>query len=393
VTSLIQPGRHGVTAASGFEASGVAAGLKSTGAPDVALVRSLGPRYDAAAVFTSNRVFAPSVGWTRAAIADGQLSAVVLNSGGANACTGEGGRSDTARTAVLVAEQLRCMLTDVGVCSTGIIGVRLPMDQLEAGVVAAAAALDVSGGSAAANAIITTDTHAKTAQAAGPGGYVIGGMAKGAGMLAPGLATMLVVITTDAEVDAGDLDTALRAATHVTFDRADSDGCMSTNDTVLLLANGASGVHPEAAEFTETLTGVCADLARQLIADAEGAEHEVAIDVQGAATEDDALEVARAVARSNLFKCAIAGNDPNWGRVVSAVGTTKAAFEPEQLDVSFNGVMVCAGGAIGADRSLVDLRPREVHVTIDLHAGAEQATIWTNDLTHGYVSENADYAT
>ena len=388
-----QSGRAGVTAASGFEASGVAAGLKSTGAPDVALVRSLGPRYDAAGVFTSNRVFAPSVGWTRASIADGQLSAVVLNSGGANACTGEGGRQDTARTAVVVADQLDCMLTDVGVCSTGIIGVRLPMDKLEAGVVAAAAALTADGGPAAAQAIITTDTHAKMAQATGTGGYVVGGMAKGAGMLAPGLATMLVVVTTDAEVDAADLDTALRAATRVTFDRADSDGCMSTNDTVLLLANGATGVRPDPAEFTHVLTRVCADLARQLIADAEGAEHEVAIEVVGAATEDEALEVARQVARSNLFKCAIAGNDPNWGRVVSAVGTTRAAFEPEQLDVSFNGVMVCRAGAIGADRALVDLKPREVHVTIDLHAGTERATIWTNDLTHGYVSENADYPT
>ncbi len=388
-----QPERAGVTAASGFEASGVAAGLKSTGAPDVALVRSLGPRYDAAGVFTSNRVFAPSVGWTRASIADGQLSAVVLNSGGANACTGEGGRQDTARTAVVVADQLDCMLTDVGVCSTGIIGVRLPMDKLEAGVVAAAAALTADGGPAAAQAIITTDTHAKMARATGTGGYVVGGMAKGAGMLAPGLATMLVVVTTDAEVDAADLDTALRAATRVTFDRADSDGCMSTNDTVLLLANGATGVRPDPAEFTQVLTRVCADLARQLIADAEGAEHEVAIEVVGAATEDEALEVARQVARSNLFKCAIAGNDPNWGRVVSAVGTTRAAFEPEQLDVSFNGVMVCRAGAIGADRALVDLKPREVHVTIDLHAGTERATIWTNDLTHGYVSENADYPT
>ncbi len=389
----IKPGREGVTAASGFEAAGVAAGLKSTGAPDVALVRSLGPRFDAAAVFTSNRVFAPSVGWTRAAVADGQLSAVVLNSGGANACTGERGRQDTARTAIVVAEHLGCMLTDVGVCSTGIIGVRLPMDQLEAGVGAAAAALAADGGPAAAKAIITTDTHAKTAQATGTGGYVVGGMAKGAGMLAPGLATMLVVITTDAEVDAAELDTALRAATHVTFDRADSDGCMSTNDTVLLLANGATGVHPDPTKFTQVLTSVCADLARQLIADAEGAEHEVAIEVVNAATEDDALEVARQVSRSNLFKCAIAGNDPNWGRVVSAVGTTQAAFDPDQLDVSFNGVMVCRAGEIGADRSLVDLKPREVHVTIDLHAGAERATIWTNDLTHGYVSENADYPT
>jgi len=391
--TTIQPGRVGVTAASGFEAAGVAAGLKSTGAPDVALVRSLGPRYDAAGVFTSNRVFAPSVGWTRAAVADGRLSAVVLNSGGANACTGEGGRQDTARTAVVVAEHLGCLLTDVGVCSTGIIGVRLPMDKLESGVEDAVAALDVDGGPAAANAIITTDTHAKTAQATGAGSYVVGGMAKGAGMLAPGLATMLVVLTTDAEVDAADLDAALRAATHVTFDRADSDGCMSTNDTVLVLANGASGVHPDIDEFTAVLTDVCADLARQLIADAEGAEHEVAIDVVNAATEQDALDVARAVARSNLFKCAIAGNDPNWGRVVSAVGTTQAAFEPEQLDVSFNGVMVCRAGAIGDDRALVDLHPREVHVTIDLHAGGEQATIWTNDLTHGYVSENADYPT
>jgi glutamate N-acetyltransferase/amino-acid N-acetyltransferase len=267
------------------------------------------------------------------------------------------------------------------------------MDKLEAGVVAAAGALAPDGGPAAANAIITTDTHAKTAQATGAGGYVVGGMAKGAGMLAPGLATMLVIVTTDAEVGSGDLDTALRAATHVTFDRTDSDGCMSTNDTVLLLANGASGVAPDLAEFTSVLTTVCADLARQLIADAEGAEHEVAIQVVNAASEDDAVEVARQVSRSNLFKCAIAGNDPNWGRVVSAVGTTKAAFDPDQLDVSFNGVMVCRAGGIGDDRSLVDLSPREVHVTIDLHAGPEQATVWTNDLTHGYVSENADYPT
>jgi glutamate N-acetyltransferase/amino-acid N-acetyltransferase len=391
--TAIQPGRVGVTAAAGFVASGVAAGLKSTGAPDVALVRSLGPRYAAAGVFTSNRVFAPSVGWTRAAVADGELSAVILNSGGANACTGEGGRQDTARTAVVVADLLDIKLTDVGVCSTGIIGVRLPMDKLENGVVAAAGALAADGGPAAANAIITTDTHAKTSQVTGEGGYVVGGMAKGAGMLAPGLATMLVVVTTDAEVGSGDLDTALRAATHVTFDRTDSDGCMSTNDTVLLLANGASGVTPDLAEFTAALTAVCADLARQLIADAEGAEHEVAIQVVNAASEDDAVEVARQVSRSNLFKCAIAGNDPNWGRVVSAVGTTKAAFDPDQLDVSFNGVMVCRAGGIGDDRSLVDLSPREVHVTIDLHAGPEQATVWTNDLTHGYVSENADYPT
>lgn len=383
----------GVTAAQGFQASGVTAGLKSSGAPDLALVRNLGPHFAAAGVFTSNRVFAAPVGWSRAAVADGRLEAVILNSGGANACTGEGGRQDTARTAVMVAEQLDCDTSDVAVCSTGIIGVRLPMDKIEAGVTASVAALTASGGPAAAGAIMTTDTVAKTAEATGEGGYVIGGMAKGAGMLAPGLATMLVVVTTDAALDAAQLDTALRKATHVTFDRADSDGCMSTNDTVLLLASGAAGVTPELAEFTDNLTTVCADLARQLIADAEGAEHEVAIQVVNAASEQDALEVARAVARSNLFKCAIAGNDPNWGRVVSAVGTTKAAFDPDALDVSFNGVMVCRAGGIGEDRALVDLHPREVHVTIDLHAGAEQGTIWTNDLTHGYVSENADYTT
>jgi glutamate N-acetyltransferase/amino-acid N-acetyltransferase len=384
---------QGVTAASGFAAAGVVAGLKSSGAPDLALVRNLGPLYAAAGVFTSNRVFAAPVGWSRAAVADGRIEAVVLNSGGANACTGEGGRQDTARTAVLVAERLGCSTSDVAVCSTGIIGVRLQMEKVEAGVVAAVSALDVTGGSAAAGAIMTTDTVPKTSEAAGQGGYVIGGMAKGAGMLAPGLATMLVVVTTDAAVDPASLETALRAATHLTFDRADSDGCMSTNDTVLLLANGASGVAPDLGEFTDVLTTVCADLARQLIADAEGAEHEVAIDVVNAASEADALEVARAVARSNLFKCAIAGNDPNWGRVVSAVGTTNAAFDPDQLDVAFNGVVVCRSGGIGEDRALVDLHPREVHVTIDLHAGAEKATIWTNDLTHGYVSENADYPT
>jgi glutamate N-acetyltransferase/amino-acid N-acetyltransferase len=384
---------QGVTAASGFAAAGVAAGLKSSGAPDVALVRNLGPLYAAAGVFTSNRVFAAPVGWSRAAVADGRIEAVVLNSGGANACTGEGGRQDTARTAVLVAEQLGCSTSDVAVCSTGIIGVRLPMDRVEAGVRAAVSALGPTGGAAAAGAIMTTDTVPKTSVAEGQGGYVVGGMAKGAGMLAPGLATMLVVITTDAEVDPSSLETALRAATHMTFDRADSDGCMSTNDTVLILANGASGVTPDLGEFTGVLTTVCADLARRLISDAEGAEHEVAVDVVNAASEADALEVARAVARSNLFKCAIAGNDPNWGRVVSAVGTTKAAFDPDQLDVAFNGVVVCRSGGIGEDRTLVDLHPREVHVTIDLHAGAERATIWTNDLTHGYVSENADYPT
>ena len=288
---------------------------------------------------------------------------------------------------------LDCAPADVAVCSTGLIGVRLPMAHLLAGVPEAAQALSEGGGDAAARAIMTTDTRSKQASVTSVGGFTVGGMAKGAGMLAPGLATMLVVITTDAEVDAPDLDAALRSATRVTFDRADSDGCMSTNDTVVLLANGASGVRPSLEEFTVALTGVCGDLAVQLIADAEGAEHEVAIEVVGAATEDDAVEVARAVARSNLFKCAIAGNDPNWGRVLAAVGTTSAAFEPERLDVSFNGVPVYVQGGLGADRSEVDLRPRQVEVRIALHAGDRSATVWTNDLTHGYVSENADYPT
>ncbi len=393
MTAPARPGREGVTAPAGFAAAGVAAGLKSSGKPDVALVLNRGPRFDAAAVFTTNRVFAAPVGWSRAATADRQLVAVVLNSGGANACTGEGGREDAARMASVTSQQLGCLPLDVAVCSTGLIGARLPMGRVEPGIVAAAAALDERSGPAAAEAIMTTDTRPKTAARRGAGGYTVGGMAKGAGMLAPGLATMLVVLTTDAEVDPDDLEHALRHAVRVTFDRTDSDGCMSTNDTVLLMANGASGVRPPLGELVATLTELCADLARQLIADAEGAEHEVAVEVVGAASEDDALEVARAVARSNLFKCAIAGNDPNWGRVVAAVGTTQAAFQPEELDVFFNGVGVYVQGAIGADRSAVDLAPREVHVRIDLHAGTEAATIWTNDLTHGYVSENADYPT
>ncbi len=392
MTEPIVRGRDGVTAPQGFEAAGISAGLKSSGGLDVALVRSSGPRYDAAAVFTSNRVFAAPVAYSRTSVSDGKLHAVILNSGGANACTGPAGFADTVSTAEVVAHLLQCEATDVAVCSTGLIGVRLPMPRLLAGAAAAAADLSELGGPSAARAIMTTDTVPKMAVASGSG-YVVGGMAKGAGMLAPGLATMLVVVTTDAAVDSADLDAALREATRLTFDRADSDGCMSTNDTVLLLANGASKVTPDLAEFRGVLTDVCASLARQLIADAEGAEHEIGIEVASAVSEEDAVEVARAVARSNLFKCAIAGNDPNWGRVVAAVGTTKATFDPDLLDVSFNGVEVYAHGSIGADRSQVDLAPRVVGVRIGLNAGEASATVWTNDLTHGYVSENADYPT
>ncbi|MDR1806661.1 MAG: bifunctional glutamate N-acetyltransferase/amino-acid acetyltransferase ArgJ [Propionibacteriaceae bacterium] len=383
---------NGVTAATGFLAAGVTAGLKATGKPDLALVVNQGPSFAAAGVFTSNRVFAAPVGWSRQAVKDGCLKAVVLNSGGANACTGEAGRQDAAQTAAWVAELIGADPADIGVCSTGLIGERLPMAKIEAGVRAAHAALAPDGGLAAATAIMTTDTKPKQACYRSPAGWTVGGMAKGAGMLAPALATMLVTLTTDALLDSTELDPALWAATSQSFDRADSDGCMSTNDTVLLLASGASGVTPDPDEFADALTAVCVALARQLIADAEGAEHEVTVTVTGAATEEDALEVARAVARSNLFKCAIAGNDPNWGRVLAAVGTTAAAFDADALDVAFNGVAVFRDGAPGEPRSAVDLHPRQVDVAINLHAGHHEAAIWTNDLTHGYVSENADYS-
>jgi glutamate N-acetyltransferase/amino-acid N-acetyltransferase len=381
-----------VTAASGFRAAGVAAGLKSGGKADVALVVNDGPCFAAAAVFTSNRVQAAPILWTRQIIADGRVDAVVLNSGGANACTGPAGFGDTHATAERVAELLGISSVDVAVCSTGLIGDRLPMDRLLAGVDAAAAALAADGGGAAARAIMTTDSVPKSAVAAGAG-YTVGGMAKGAGMLAPGLATMLVVITTDADVGAEGLDAALRAATRVSFDRVDSDGCMSTNDIVLLLASGASGRRPEPAEFAATVRAVCLDLAMQLLHDAEGSSHDIAIEVVNAASEDDAVEVARSVARSNLFKCAVFGNDPNWGRILAAVGTTGAAFEPSTLDVAMNGVWICRDGGPGESRDRVDLKNRAVSVTVDLKAGAAAATIWTNDLTHAYVHENSAYST
>ncbi|GAA4286856.1 bifunctional glutamate N-acetyltransferase/amino-acid acetyltransferase ArgJ [Georgenia daeguensis] len=398
-----------VTAPAGFRAAGVTAGLKPSGKPDLALVVNDGPHHVAAGVFTSNRVVAAPVTWSRAVVGDGTAHAVVLNSGGANACTGPEGFADTHRTAEHVAEVLGVSAGDVVVCSTGLIGERLNLPALLGGVDAAAAALAADGGGAAARAIMTTDTHPKevlvtrgAAGAAGPdgtsaGAWSVGGMAKGAGMLAPGLATMLCVLTTDAVVEAADADAALRAATAVTFDRVDSDGCMSTNDTVVLLASGASGVAPSRDELTEAVTAACADLARQLVADAEGASHDIAVTVTGASTEEAAVAVARAVTRSNLFKAAVFGNDPNWGRVLSAVGTVPvevAPFEADAVDVTINGVMVCRAGGVGEDRSLVDLAAaREVRVDVDLHAGAAAATVWTNDLTHDYVHENSAYST
>ena len=385
-----------VTTPLGFRASGVTAGLKASGKPDVALVVNDGPHHHAAAVFTTNRVEAAPVTWSRTVISDGRADAVVLNSGGANACTGAPGFQDTHRTAEHVGEVPRVAAGDVVVCSTGLIGERLPMGLLLPGVEAAAEDLSGAGGPAAATAIMTTDSVPKTATAVRDG-WSVGGMAKGAGMLAPALATMLVVITTDAVIEgahvADDLDAVLRSATAMTFDRIDSDGCMSTNDTVLLMASGASGTTVALADLTDAVTQVCADLARQLIADAEGAHHDIAIEVTGAASEDDALEVARSVARNNLFKCAVFGNDPNWGRVLAAVGTTQALFDPAELDVSMNGLMVCRAGGVGEDRSLVDLTAREVRVVVDLHAGSATATVWTNDLTHDYVHENSAYST
>ncbi len=380
-----------VTSPRGFRAAGVAAGLKSTGRSDVALVVNDGPDHAAAAVFTSNRVLAAPVVWSRQVVADSRVDAVLLNSGGANACTGAPGFQDTHRSAEHVAGLLGISASDVAVCSTGLIGERLPMDRLLAGADAAAAGLSHDGGDAAAEAIMTTDTVPKTAVARGDG-WVVGGMAKGAGMLAPALATMLVVVTTDAVVAEYDLDAVLRASTRTTFDRVDSDGCMSTNDTVLLLASGASGIRATADDLTAAVTQVCADLARQLVADAEGAHHDIAIEVRSAASEEDAVEVARSVARNNLFKCAVFGSDPNWGRVLAAVGTTAAAFDPDALDVTMNGVQVCRAGGVGEDRSLVDLSARDVHVVVDLHAGHETATVWTNDLTHDYVHENSAYS-
>ncbi|MEO6791913.1 MAG: bifunctional glutamate N-acetyltransferase/amino-acid acetyltransferase ArgJ [Ornithinibacter sp.] len=381
-----------VTVPQGFRASGTTAGLKASGRPDVALVVNDGPHHHGAAVFTSNRVQAAPVTWSRQVLTDGRVDAVVLNSGGANACTGAPGFQDTHEAAEHVGALLDIAAGDVVVCSTGLIGERLPMGLLLPGIAAAGEALSDDGGGAAAEAIMTTDTVAKQAVAHGAG-WSVGGMAKGAGMLAPSLATMLVVLTTDAVVDPGDLDAVLRSATALTFDRVDSDGCMSTNDTVLLMSSGASGVSVTSADLAAAVTEVCASLARQLVADAEGAHHDIAIEVRSAASEADALEVARSVARNNLFKCAVFGNDPNWGRVLAAVGTTAAAFDPASLDVAINGVEVCRAGGVGADRSLVDLSGREVLVVIDLHAGGEGATVWTNDLTHDYVHENSAYST
>ena len=395
-----------VTAPLGFRAAGVTAGLKASGDRDVAVVINDGPSRAAAAVFTGNRVKAAPVRWTEQVVSGGRVRAVALNSGGANACTGPLGFQDTHATAEQLGTALEDSAGEMAICSTGLIGERLPMDKILPAVDACVAQASRGGGLAAADAIRTTDTVVKISfrrenpgrenqgrENQGASGYAIGGMAKGAAMLAPALATMLCVLTTDADLPPADLDAALRDAMRVSFNRLDTDGCMSTNDTVLLLASGASGAAPKLADFTAMLTEVCTDLARQLQLDAEGAGKMIMVEVIGAASEDDAVEAGRAVARSNLLKCAIAGEDPNWGRVVSAVGTTAAEFEPDRLNVAINGIWVCRNGCAGDERSKVDMSPRDVTITVDLSAGPHTATILTTDLTTEYVHENSAYST
>jgi glutamate N-acetyltransferase/amino-acid N-acetyltransferase len=380
-----------ITHPRGIRAAGIPIGLKSTGARDLALVVNDGPRFDSASVFTANRCKANPVLWSEQVVKDGTVRAVVLNSGGANCYTGPEGFQTTHAVAERVAEKLDVGAIDVVVCSTGLIGLTNPRETLLDGVDEVAAVLADDGGDDAARAIMTTDSVPKQVVVEGAG-WSIGGMAKGAGMLAPQLATMLVVLTTDAVVPAGEADAALRAATRVSFDRLDSDGCMSTNDTVTLLASGASGITPTPEDFTAALTRACTDLAMQLLGDAEGADHEIAITVLHAATEDEAVEVGRSIARSNLFKAAVFGRDPNWGRVLASIGTTKAAFDPADLDVAMNGVWVCRQSTPHEPPESVDLTGREVSVTVDLKAGEARATVWTNDLTHAYVHENSAYS-
>jgi glutamate N-acetyltransferase/amino-acid N-acetyltransferase len=381
-----------VTVAKGFIAAGVKAGLKKSGNRDLAIVQNIGPLNSAAAVFTSNRCQANPILWSKQVIVDGQVSAIVLNSGGANCYTGPEGFQTTHATAEAVAADLEISAGDVLVCSTGLIGEQLDREKILNGVHQATSELSESNGQAAAEAIMTTDSVSKTAEFICPSGWAVGGMAKGAGMLAPGLATMLVVITTDAVVTSTELDSALRSATRVTFDRLDSDGCMSTNDQVTLMASGASGITPDLIEFANAIQEVSRLLAMQLLRDAEGSSHDISIRVMNAASEADAVEVGRSVARNNLFKAAIYGNDPNWGRILAAVGVTSAAFDPYNIDVSINGVSVSKNGMPDQSRDLVDLKPREVFIEISLNSGSQEATVFTNDLTHEYVTENSEYS-
>lgn len=375
----------------GFLAIGVAAGLKSSGLPDLALIQNVGPQKSAAAVFTKNRVIAAPVIWSQQVIKDGKIEAVLLNSGGANACTGPEGFADTHKSAEIVSESLGISSSDTFICSTGLIGVRLPMDKIESGVALAVSTLNSDDWDGAANAIMTTDSKPKIARANFEGSTFIG-IAKGAGMLAPSLATMLCVLATDAIVDSKELKQALDYATEQTFDRIDSDGCTSTNDTVLLMASGSSGVKISLENLKAQLVGVCASLAHQLISDAEGHTKIISIKVINAVDENDAVEVGRACARNNLLKCAIFGEDANWGRILAAVGVTDAIFDPADLDVSINGVMIARNSAPWADRDLVDMSGKDVSILIDLKSGNSEAIVWTNDLSTMYVHENSAYS-
>lgn len=386
-----------VTFAQGFSAAGVEAGISAVeGKKDLSLVVNNGPLDMAAGVFTSNRFCAAPVQWTRKIVADGHVKAVILNSGGANACTGQPGYEQSKATAQKVAALVGAKDSDIAVCSTGLIGELLPLDHVLSGADKAFAALadTAQAGADASHAIMTTDTKPKTVELEGSNGFHVGGMVKGSGMIAPQLATMLCVITTDAVVSAGQLQAALNAGVEMSFNRIDVDGCMSTNDTVLLLASGASGIEPDPDEFNDLVAQATASLARQIIGDGEGASHDIRVKVIGATTEDAALACGRAVAASNLLKCAISGNDPNWGRIVSSLGTVPpevAPYDSNKVTVDVNGVRICENGGAGRDRSEVDMTPREVHIDIDLHAGNAEATVWTDDLTHEYVHINADY--
>ncbi len=390
---------QGVTAPEGFRAAGIAAGLKASGARDLALVFNEGPDYAAAGVFTRNKVKAAPVLWTQQVLTTGQLRAVILNSGGANACTGPAGFQDSHATAEAVAAALSDWGTETGaievaVCSTGLIGDRLPMDKVLAGVreIVHEMAGGLAGGEDAAHAIMTTDTVPKQVALHHQNRWTVGGMAKGAGMLAPSLATMLCVLTTDAAAEPAALDEALRRATARTFDRLDIDGSCSTNDTVLLLASGASGLTPAQADLEDAVLRVCDDLCAQLQADAEGVTKRLTVTVTGAASEDDALAAARVIARDSLVKTAVFGSDPNWGRVLAAVGMAPVTVDPDRITVSFNGSAVCIDGVGALGARDVDLSAADIDITVDLRVGDGQAAIRTTDLSHAYVEENSAYS-
>ncbi len=375
----------------GFVGGAVAAGLKSSGALDLTIISNTGPRFDAAAVFTTNKVIAAPVIWSKEVIKGKQVRAVVLNSGGANACTGPEGFADTHKMAEVVSNVLEVSSGEVIVCSTGLIGERLPMDKILAGIHSTVPLLNNTSLESVSKAIMTTDSVPKVATAI-QGGVTATGIAKGAGMLAPALATMLCVVMTDAVISS-QIQEVFAKVTDRTFNRIDSDGCTSTNDTVLLMASGASGIELSPKVLEELLTTVCASLSSQLIADAEGSTKSVSINVQGAASESDAVEIARACARNNLLKCAIFGSDPNWGRVLAAVGTANATMDSQMIDVSLNGVQVAKNSAPFADKNTVSFEGRGFEILINMNIGQSYATVMTNDLTHDYVHENSAYST